>query len=78
MFVMDSQQGLAFDLVRKARDDYCNRHILAPIENSNVMWLYHEIIVTAIFNAKWSDYDLLRGVEWVHGLFLFPIVLGKM
>ena len=20
----------------------------------------------------------LRGVEWVHGLFLFPIVLGKM
>ena len=21
---------------------------------------------------------LLRGVEWVHGLFLFPLVLGKM
>ena len=20
----------------------------------------------------------LRGVEWVHGLFLFPLVLGKM
>ena len=20
----------------------------------------------------------LRGVEWVHGLFLFPFVLGKM
>ena len=22
--------------------------------------------------------DILRGVEWVHGLFLFPLVLGKM
>ena len=21
---------------------------------------------------------LLRGVDWVHGLFLFPLVLGKM
>ena len=21
---------------------------------------------------------ILRGVEWVHGLFLFPLVLGKM
>ena len=21
---------------------------------------------------------VLRGVEWVHGLFLFPLVLGKM
>ena len=21
---------------------------------------------------------MLRGVEWVHGLFLFPLVLGKM
>ena len=23
-------------------------------------------------------YAFLRGVEWVHGLFLFPLVLGKM
>ena len=23
-------------------------------------------------------YKRLRGVEWVHGLFLFPLVLGKM
>ena len=23
-------------------------------------------------------YLMLRGVEWVHGLFLFPLVLGKM
>ena len=22
--------------------------------------------------------SVLRGVEWVHGLFLFPLVLGKM
>ena len=22
--------------------------------------------------------ETLRGVEWVHGLFLFPLVLGKM
>ena len=22
--------------------------------------------------------EVLRGVEWVHGLFLFPLVLGKM
>ena len=22
--------------------------------------------------------DTLRGVEWVHGLFLFPLVLGKI
>ena len=25
-----------------------------------------------------TSYGLLRGVEWVHGLFLFPLVLGKM
>ena len=24
------------------------------------------------------DQNTLRGVEWVHGLFLFPLVLGKM
>ena len=27
----------------------------------------------------WNCEDkYLRGVEWVHGLFLFPLVLGKM
>ena len=31
-------------------------------------------------NSKsyWTLYVSLRGVEWVHGLFLFPLVLGKM
>ena len=33
---------------------------------------------------KWCVFEFLelkyslRGVEWVHGLFLFPLVLGKM
>ena len=29
---------------------------------------------------KWASrpIKILRGVEWVHGLFLFPLVLGKM
>ena len=26
----------------------------------------------------WVRFMYLRGVEWVHGLFLFPLVLGKM
>ena len=27
---------------------------------------------------KFRTYDQLRGVEWIHRLFLFPLVLGKM
>ena len=28
--------------------------------------------------AKWKDIDELTGVEWVHCLYLFLLVLGKM
>ena len=28
--------------------------------------------------ASPTGWDTLKGVEWVHGLFLFPLVLGKM
>ena len=31
-----------------------------------------------ITKATKTHFVLLRGVEWVHGLFLFPLVLGKM
>ena len=37
-----------------------------PLTYHDMMWM------------KACDYNLLRGVEWVHGLFLFPLVLGKM
>ena len=30
------------------------------------------------FNRPNGSWVILRGVEWVHGLFLFPLVLGKM
>ena len=30
-----------------------------------------------VTNIK-TEFTNLRGVEWVHGLFLFPLVLGKM
>ena len=32
----------------------------------------------AIWNPHWNTMQPLRGVEWVHGLFLFPFVLVKM
>ena len=42
----------------------------------------HFTIIVAGNQAYWCNwYTLfiaLRGVEWVHGLFLFPLVLGKM
>ena len=34
-------------------------------------------VLTDFLKADLFEIDL-RGVEWVHGLFLFPIVLGKM
>ena len=33
-----------------------------------IWWLIHQVIEAIV----------LRGVEWVHGLFLFPLGLGKM
>ena len=37
-------------------------------------------LISAIKNTGISKpyVGVLRGVEWVHGLFLFPLVLGKM
>ena len=34
-------------------------------------------IIISTFRITFKDKSL-RGVEWVHGLFLFPHVLGKM
>ena len=34
---------------------------------------------TSILPVEFGKITLpLRGVEWVHGLFLFPLILGKM
>ena len=30
------------------------------------------------YKSAYNTAIYLRGVEWVHGLFLFPLVLGKM
>ena len=54
------------------------------------MYLSKERIVTIMAKSKFissfqhhiprriTNLLILRGVEWVHGLFLFPLVLGKM
>ena len=32
-----------------------------------------------LHKAKWFQLEkVFKGVEWVHGLFLFPLVLGEM
>ena len=42
---------------------------------SNNVWRDFRLLMSALATVALKS---LRGVEWVHGLFLFPLVLGKM
>ena len=44
----------------------------------NIMALMHSLFPASQKENFTVRPDSLRGVEWVHGLFLFPLVLGKM
>ena len=55
-------------LTPRTRSRTCVCPIL-PVEQRQIDF----ILVALMFT-----FSSLRGVEWVHGLFLFPLVLGKM
>ena len=48
-------------------------------EKSNLVCdIFIQIFAWFIIVGFFIPVSSLRGVEWVHGLFLFPLVLGKM
>ena len=38
----------------------------------------YSLVSPSFHNSMASFNQYLRGVEWIHGLFLFPLILGKM